>query len=216
MATMQREEILRDIRSALGRKAGQPAPPPPPVRIVVPDVPLSQRIDTMLERVADLAGKTLRAKSMGEAREYVASVIAGKTSVASNAAFLRECGITELPGVRSGVTDRAELRELCATSNYGISSADYGLSDTGSLVMISSPSEARMVSLLPPAHIAVVPESRILTGLDELYRTLPKPADVTSSMVLITGPSRTADIEQILVRGVHGPGEIHVVVVEGV
>jgi L-lactate dehydrogenase complex protein LldG len=73
-----------------------------------------------------------------------------------------------------------------------------------------------MVSLLPPAHIAVVPASRILTGLDELYRTLPKPADVTSSMVLITGPSRTADIEQILVRGVHGPGEIHVVVVEGV
>jgi L-lactate dehydrogenase complex protein LldG len=67
--------------------------------------------------------------------------------------------------------------------------------------------------LLPPVHIAVVPRERVLTGLDELLTILPHPAEQTSSMVLITGPSRTADIEQILVRGVHGPGEIHVVVV---
>ena len=50
-------------------------------------------------------------------------------------------------------------------------------------------------------------------GLDELLERTPLPADITSSMVLITGPSRTADIEQILVRGVHGPGELHVVIV---
>lgn len=70
-----------------------------------------------------------------------------------------------------------------------------------------------MISLLPPVHLAIVPRDRILTGLDELFTRLPQPCELTSSMVLITGPSRTADIEQILVRGVHGPGEIHVVVV---
>jgi L-lactate dehydrogenase complex protein LldG len=79
--------------------------------------------------------------------------------------------------------------------------------------MLSSTSEARLISLLPPAHIALVPRERILSSLDELLSILPHPAEVTSSMVLITGPSRTADIEQILVRGVHGPGEFHVVVV---
>jgi L-lactate dehydrogenase complex protein LldG len=213
---MQRDLILRDVRNALGRRPGQGVPPPPLVRIVIPDVPVSQRIDSMLERVAALAGKTLRAASVGEAREYVAAVIEGKTAVASNAPFLKDCGITQLPGVRSGITDREELRALCATCNYGITSADFGLSDTGTLVMISSRKEARLVSLLPPAHIAVVPASKLLTGLDELFSILPRPAEQTSSMVLITGPSRTADIEQILVRGVHGPGEIHVVVVEGV
>jgi L-lactate dehydrogenase complex protein LldG len=59
-----------------------------------------------------------------------------------------------------------------------------------------------------------VPCSRLLTSLDELLLAVPKPADQSSSMVLITGPSRTADIEQILVRGVHGPGNVHVVLVE--
>jgi L-lactate utilization protein LutC len=97
--------------------------------------------------------------------------------------------------------------------NFGITSADYILADTGTLVMISSPREARMISLLPPAHIAVVPRERILTGLDELFSLHPCPSGETSSMVLITGPSRTADIEQILVRGVHGPGEVTVVIV---
>ena len=213
---MSRDMILRDVRRALGRTPGQGITPPPPVRIVIPDVPVSQRIDSMLERVAALAGKTLRAKSADEARDYVASVIEGKSAVASNASFLAACGITQLPGVCSGITDRERLRNLCATCNYGITSADFALSDTGSLVMISSREEARLVSLLPPAHIAVVPASKLLTGLDELYSVLPRPAEQASSMVLITGPSRTADIEQILVRGVHGPGEIHVVVVEGV
>src|SRR6185437_7463515 len=103
---------------------------------------------------------------------------------------------------------------ICASADYGITSADYALADTGTLVMLSSPQEARMISLLPPAHVALVPRSRILASLDELFTLLPDPAAVTSSMVLITGPSRTGDIEQILVRGVHGPGDFTVVVVD--
>jgi L-lactate dehydrogenase complex protein LldG len=79
--------------------------------------------------------------------------------------------------------------------------------------MLAGPDEARLISLLPPVHLAIVPRERILTGLDELLALLPTPVEERSSMVLITGPSRTADIEQILVRGVHGPGEIHVIVV---
>jgi L-lactate utilization protein LutC len=210
---MSRDNILHRVRTALGRSAGQAVADPPPVRIRIPDVDMEKRISTMSASIEGLAGKTHRAATPADALGFVAAAIEGKSAVASNAPFLAECGISSLPGVRSGITDREELRALCAAADVGITSADYALADTGSLVMIASPSEARLVSLLPPAHIAVMPRDRILTGLDELFTILPNPADATSSMVLITGPSRTADIEQILVRGVHGPGQITVVVV---
>jgi len=210
---MSREHILHRVRTAIGRSAGQPPSAAPAVRIRVPDDESSARTATMLACVEALAGKTYHATSPEDACAFVAAAIAGKSSLASNAPFLTQCGITRIPGVRSGISDRQELRDCCATVDIGITSADYALADTGTLVMLSSHSEARLISLLPPAHIAVVPRERILSGLDELFTILPNPAEQTSSMVLITGPSRTADIEQILVRGVHGPGEITVVVV---
>ena len=206
-----REHILETVRAALGRSAGQAVAEPPPVLLSVPEVDLDSRITSMLTRVEALAGKTRRAATAEEARAYVATVLGGRPAVASNAPFLRECGIIDLPGVQSGFTDAAALRALCGTAHVGITSADYALADTGTLVLLASPAEARLISLLPPVHLAVIPAGRILSGLNELFTVLPDPAASTSSMVLITGPSRTADIEQILVRGVHGPGEIHVV-----
>jgi L-lactate dehydrogenase complex protein LldG len=210
---MSKDYVLHKVRTALARSAGQPTSPAPPVRLRVPEVSVSTRIESLVNRVAALAGKTYLAQTPAAACAYVTDRVTGKTAVASNAPLLRECGITDLPSVRSGLFKRDQLRDVCASADFGITSADYALADTGSLVMLSSPAEARLISLLPPVHIAVVSRERILTGLDELLTILPYPAEQTSSMVLITGPSRTADIEQILVRGVHGPGEIHVIVV---
>ena len=205
---MSRETILHHVRTGVGRSAGEAVPSPPPVRLRIPTMDIETRIGSMLSRVEALAGTAIRT---ADPRGAVASAIQGKTAVASNAPYLVECGISALPGVRSGITDRDELRGICAAADFGITSADYALADTGTLVMLASPHEARLISLLPPAHLAVVPHERILTGLDELFSILPDPARQTSSMVLITGPSRTADIEQILVRGVHGPGQITVI-----
>jgi L-lactate dehydrogenase complex protein LldG len=207
-----RDAVLDRIRVALGRSDGREQEPPPP-RIRIPEVTVEARIERLFCALSNLAGKTHLAGSPEGAREYVSALIGTKPAVASDASFLRECNITSLPSIQTDFRDREALRHACASAAFGITSADYALADTGSLVMMSSPEEARMVSLLPPVHVAVIPRARILTGLDELLSLVPRPGDVTSSMVLITGPSRTADIEQILVRGVHGPGEIHVVVV---
>ena len=207
-----RDEILKRTREALGGGFEQPLAPPA-ARIVVPEIPREDRIEPFFRAVANLAGKTCLANSPAEVRAYVAALIGEGPAVASNAPLLVECGITSLPGVQTGFTDLEALRHACATAAFGITSAEFALADTGTLVMLSSEEEARMISLLPPVHIAVVPRVRILTGLDELFWMAAYPGLSTSSMVFITGPSRTADIEQILVRGVHGPGEIHVLVI---
>ncbi len=201
-----REAILRDIRTGLGRGEIQEVSPPP-VRLGVADVFRETRIARMLDRVTALAGSAFHAEIPAEAIAYVIGVTRGDDAVASASPFLAKTGITKIPGVQTGG------RELCATAKFGITSADYALTDTGTLVMMASAADARLISLLPPVHIAVVPVARLLSGLDELYTLVPKPAEETSSMVFITGPSRTADIEQRLVRGVHGPGQLHVVLV---
>lgn len=206
-----RDAILSRVRDALGSKAGDPVPAPPPLRLVVPEMDVATRIASFRARFEALNGKLRVAPTREAARAAVDEILNGRAAIASNAPFLTECGIV----ARSGFRDRAELKAACAEAPVGITSAPYALALTGTLVMLSSDEEQRLVSLLPPAHIAVLPASRILVNLDELFVRVPLPADVTSALVFITGPSRTADIEQILVRGVHGPGEVHVVIVEG-
>ena len=91
----------------------------------------------------------------------------------------------------------------------GVSEALYGLADTGSVVLAASPEEPRGNSLLPDVHVTLLREDRILPGLDELFAALG--AELPSALAIVTGPSRSADIEQKLAVGVHGPREVHVV-----
>lgn len=96
-----------------------------------------------------------------------------------------------------------------ALEGAGVSRALYGLADTGSVVIAASPEEPRSASLLPSVHISLLEEDRILPGLGELFEALGD--ELPSALFVVTGPSRSADIEQRLAVGVHGPGEVHVV-----
>ncbi|MGC8794664.1 MAG: LutC/YkgG family protein [Bryobacteraceae bacterium] len=208
-----RDHILSKVRAALGHPSGRPADPAPLPRLSIPAWDFQERWRRFSAELEKLGGKPVLAATPDQARSYVASLTAGKPAVASLTPFLDACGIAELPGVCRHL-DPVELRAACASADFGITSADYALADTGTLAFFSSHEEARLISLLPPVHVALLPASRLLTGLDELLSLVPDPGARSSALVLITGPSRTADIEQILVRGVHGPGEIHVIVVE--
>jgi L-lactate dehydrogenase complex protein LldG len=213
-----REQIFGDIRKALKRAVGQPplfeAAPLSAPALRIPQSDRSLYADLFVQKFENLGGKSFRVSDTSAVVPAIAELLAQKSAVASNSPFLRKCGVTGLAQVQAGFTDRDQLKESCAAADIGITSVDYALAATGSFVLLSSPNEARLVSLLPPVHIAIFPRSRILANLDEMLSILPRPADQTSSMVLITGPSRTADIEQILVRGVHGPGEIYAVIVD--
>ena len=193
-----RENILGRVRSALGRTGGGAPIEVPSPRLHVQSI--DDRTGRFCTAVETLAGKTTVVRSKADAGGYVRSVVGERLVVCADSPLLMECGISY---PQAPVSD----------AQVGVTSAEYALADTGTLVVMSA-AEPRLFSLLPPVHVAVIESSRILSGLDELLTRVPLPADLTASMVLITGPSRTADIEQILVRGVHGPGELHVVIVD--
>jgi L-lactate dehydrogenase complex protein LldG len=158
------------------------------------DATSEERVAQFTTALEKLAGQVYCVSSGAEARECIGKIAAGRSVYSTHALA-------------------ASTASDVATADVGVTGAAYALADTGSVVVLSS-QEARLASLLPPVHIAVLRREQILNGLDELLSILPRPADSNASMVVITGPSRTADIEQILVRGVHGPGELHVVLIE--
>ena len=111
---------------------------------------------------------------------------------------------------------RDELRHQSSVAGIGITGVDYAVAETGSVVVLPSRGLSRLVSLVPPIHVAIVRPQDVLESLEDVF-TLRRLAyysgggDMGSYMNFITGPSRTADIEQTLVIGVHGPKEAHLV-----
>jgi hypothetical protein len=101
----------------------------------------------------------------------------------------------------------------CAAVDLGVTGAAYGIALTGSLVVAADRAGCRTASLLPSVHVAIVRVGRLLATPDELFRHLPRrfPNGIPSNLVLITGPSRSADIELQLTLGVHGPRSLWVV-----
>lgn len=104
-------------------------------------------------------------------------------------------------------------RPAIAAADVGITLADWGIANTGSIVLAAAPGRPRFVSLLPPVHIALLPVSRLVRSRATVFARLSDDKaeiPVPSNISIITGPSRTADIESDLSIGVHGPGRVHV------
>jgi L-lactate utilization protein LutC len=123
------------------------------------------------------------------------------------AGALREAG-AEVMTVEEG-------REAFFAADLGLSGVDYLIAETGSVVQLSRPDQPRSLSLLPPVHVAVAQRSQLLPDLFDLFEAVPwaQRGGLPSGLSLITGPSKTGDIELRLVTGVHGPGEVHVVLI---
>jgi L-lactate utilization protein LutC len=105
---------------------------------------------------------------------------------------------------------RVHYRVVPQLPQATVSEALYALADPGSVVIAASPEEPRARSLLPEVHLTTVTEDRVLADLDELFAAVG--GNLPSSLAIVSGPSRSADIEQLLALGVHGPREEHVVI----
>jgi L-lactate dehydrogenase complex protein LldG len=102
---------------------------------------------------------------------------------------------------------------LVHEADAGITEAVAGIAETGTLVLAPSPEEPRLTSLLPPIHVAVVRADAIVATLGQALAGGGWAGGMPTNLLLISGPSKTADIEQTLAYGVHGPKELVVMVV---
>jgi len=112
--------------------------------------------------------------------------------------------LAAIPGLKFEVT-----RELAADARIGISQMQWALADTGTLVQDSSAIEERLVSSLTSIHIAIAPTAGLLPDMPTLLTKLTP--DKSGYIAMITGPSRTADIERVLTIGVHGPERLIII-----
>src|SRR6266536_436653 len=238
-AKTAKEEILGDIRRALHGegKAGPLRGVPVPSesrhldRLVIEikkdcEQRRGELIGQFESELARVGGRFHRATTVESAFHYIEQVVSvrqAKTIVAWEtkviddidlAGKLEKSGI----GVLTETTDR-EFIPTAAVSDVGVSGVDYALADTGTLVLLARKGQARSISLLPPVHIAVMKPEQLLSGLTDLFPILRGEAeaegrDLSSAITFITGPSRTADIELTLVVGVHGPQQLHVVLLD--
>ena len=189
-----RTEIMRSIRAHLARSAHYDgletriktnpcrSPSPPTATTVVADFKCN------LESVD---GQCILVHGPLEIEEAVNRIAKGKRIVTSDAA----------PSTK-------DLFEY----EVGITGTQAGIAETGTLVLDSSMERNRLVSLVPPVHIAILDASRIYPTLADALAFLQSGEEVSPAVTLITGPSRTADIELTLAIGVHGPQELYVII----
>ncbi len=193
----------------------------------------SSELMSDLESSASTAGwKVVRAGSPEEAAAYVRSVavdVEARTAVRSAHDVLARMDV-DVALDRAGVvtytmtlagedpdTERTALREVAIHAGLGVTGVDYAVAETGSVVLLARSEVSRLPALLPPTYVAIVERGKVLPSLDELF-TLRRDEfyldNLGSYLNIITGPSRTADIAQTLVTGVHGPGDVHMVLLE--
>lgn len=115
--------------------------------------------------------------------------------------------------------EEKEFRHRAEKALIGITSADYGLADTATITMKNRKGQPLYVSLLPSIHVVIIRWEQILANLKEFYTLLKwnpehKAEGITDTMTLISGPSKTADIEATLVHGAHGPRELVIYIME--
>jgi L-lactate utilization protein LutC len=207
-----RDAFLATIRERLGRgisvshlRPVKPAAMPPPIRYVDDELDLTGRF------IASATALGVAVQVVEDASEFVAAVcqqrgvrrvvVSDDPECVGVADRLRKTGV-----VLVDVGDVAS----CATADIGVTGALYGIALTGSLVVDSRRAGGRAASLLPPFHAAILRRGAIVPTPGALFRDLGRllPDGLPSNLVLITGPSKSADIELELTIGVHGPREL--------
>ncbi len=218
---VERRQFLGRVKSALRGASLPDVSGPDAAPAIVFDDPVARFV---VEAEA-VASDVVRASDAAAALDALAAVF----ELSGTSDFLAWDGLDEiLPGWDGWVEESGLTRVDASISvdqqqrhddnarvggvSVGVTTADWAVASSGSLVLSHGPGRPRSASLLVEHHVAMLPANRVVSSLAE---ALGKTSwDENSNIAIITGPSRTGDIESILTIGVHGPRRVHIIVLD--
>ena len=209
-----REAVLARVRAALGRDGPDDAPRAAAHAYLAaraqgprPTPPLDP-VQRFLERAADMASTTARLATVDDVPAEIARYLTG-----SHACAVCWPELAVLDWARAGL--RVDARPASGDDAVGITGCFCAIAETGTLVFASAIDAPPATFLLPETHIAVVRGDQIVAGMEDAFARLRSDGGVLPRAVnLVSGPSRTGDIEQTIVLGAHGPRRVHIVVID--
>lgn len=219
----------QDFLSYLALQLGRPTPMSvEPIEVQLPHYTLNsqeERMDILLKNWESLGGKGAKAKTPDEVVQALKSWFGDPEPQWLNSTSIVTWG--ELPDLAksafeqlqwktyaypSSNSSRSERIASIASAELGVTGVDYGIVQSGSIVLKSNSTRGRAVSLVPPRHLAFLAASQIKDELAQIMEELLKEGTPPAAIELISGPSRTSDIEMDLSIGVHGPIEVYLVI----
>lgn len=214
-----RDDILGRIRTATGRTAASGAPPPPeyanaaliPARATGSPAALTERFVEMATEAAATIDRVAAPAEVGAAiaawldRQNLPNELAASPDPALDVYGLAAAGLA----VRRGAATGDDI--------VSVTPVKAGIAETGSLMVTAGPDTPYTLNFLPEVHIAVLAAERIVGGYEDAWALVRQNnetgAALPRTVTLITGPSRSSDIERTVTIGVHGPKQLHIVLV---
>ncbi|GBE21840.1 lactate utilization protein C [bacterium BMS3Bbin01] len=218
---MKREAFLAGVRAALagGQIPDAPATDPGPL---LPDLPAVDKIVRFTESLKAIDGHVHVGDPLRILDEIVERYGPGpflswdsdRLPVSGVIERLERAGCSPVDAIVSASADVRRAHQMAYMDvHLGLTGAEAAFAESGSIVVRSGPGRPRMASAIPLIHIALLQTDRIFRS--PMHWIMDSRADLASgaNVIYITGPSRTADIEQQLTLGVHGPKELHVILI---
>ena len=219
MSETPRDRILARLRNAPRPELPRPPSAPPPT-----DAPargeraarLKSRMEAVRAEVHLVPSETWldRLKEILAVRKVATLLYAPQTAIGEALRHAWETDAAGSPELVAYAGPVETFKERLFAVDAAVTAAAGAVADTGALILRPTAEEPRLMSLVPPIHIAVLRAEDIFASLDDAMRAGNWSADMPANMLLISGPSKTADIELILAFGVHGPKELIVLIVE--
>lgn len=169
-----------------------------------------------IEALLKVGGQAREIETIEEAAVYIAGQVRGPVLLPQQPSLDR-AGLAEALEKKGLELVRDDWREHSATAEAGVTGVNFALADTGTLVLESTQEAIRLATTLPEKHFALLDPAKLISDslaavpyLRDFHARAPR-----NYLAYITGPSRTADIERVLTIGVHGPKELHVLLLPG-